>query len=416
MNSADHLVVSVGEATPRCITAANAATDRAALTCSNIPFRQNKHFVGREEILNTLRDSLFIQGSQKAALVGLGGVGKTQVALELAYWTKQNKPDHSVFWVPALSAATFEQAYVEMARLLPVQRRSEDEDLKELVRRYLSSDIAGPWLLILDNADDMDMLRTMTQYLPESDGGLILITTRSRDVALSAADGGIVELHEMSLQEAKSILQKWLTTKDLGDDAAVKELLSELTYLPLAIAQAAAYLKRNKISIATYLGLLRGTEKDMVSLLSREFPDSTRYVGSANAVATTWLVSFDQIRRSDLAAADILSFMSQIEPKAIPQSILPGLGSEEQMVNAIGTLCGYTFLGRRGEGDMFDMHSLVHVATRIWIEKHERAKETETEAIQHLRRFSHLLMVIVKSGGHTFPMHFGCFRGVKIVE
>ena len=374
-------MVSVGEATPRYTTVADAAADRASLSRSNIPFRQNKHFVGREETLNTLRDLLFIQGSQKVALVGLGGMGKTNVALELAHWTKHNKPDYSVFWVPVLSAATFEQAYVEIAKVLRVQR-SEEEDLKELVRRHLSSDATGPWLLILDNADDMEMVRNMTQYLPESDGGLILVTTRSRDVALSAADGVIVGLHEMNLREAKGVLQKRL--KDFGENAAAEELLSELNHLPLAIAQAAAYLKRNQISIAKYLGLLWGTEKDMVGLLSREFDDNARYDGPPNAVATTWLVSFDQIYKSDLDAADILSFISQIEPKAIPQSILPGLGSNEQMVNAIGTLCGYAFLGRRGEGDMFDMHSLVHVATRIWIEKHGRAKETETEAIRHL--------------------------------
>jgi hypothetical protein len=159
-------VVSVGEATPRYATVVDAAADRASLSRSNIPFRQNKHFVGREETLNTLRDLLFIQGSQKVALVGLGGMGKTQVALELAHWTKHNKPDHSVFWVPALSAATFEQAYVEIARVLRVKKRSEEEDLKELVRRHLSSDAAGPWLLILDNADDMEMVRNVTQYLP----------------------------------------------------------------------------------------------------------------------------------------------------------------------------------------------------------------------------------------------------------
>ena len=93
-----------------------------------------------------------------------------------------------------------------MAKVLRVQRTSEDEDLKELVRRHLSSDIAGPWLLIVDNMDDVDMLRTMTQYLLESDGGLILFTTRFWDVPLSAADGVIVDLPKMSLREATSVL------------------------------------------------------------------------------------------------------------------------------------------------------------------------------------------------------------------
>jgi hypothetical protein len=164
----------------------------------------------------------------------------------------------------------------------------------------------------------------------------------------------------------------------------VDELLCELMYLPLAIAQATAYLDRNRLAVADYLTLLRGAEEDMVGAMSREFHDSTRYPGSQNAVATTWLVSFDQIRKTEKPAAELLSFISQIESKAIPRSILPSPGSEEEMVHAVGTLCGYAFLGRREGSELFDMHSLVHVATRVWIERQGRAGETETAAMQHL--------------------------------
>jgi MoxR-like ATPase len=116
---------------------------------------RNKRFVGRFETLLTLRDMLFVQESQRVALVGLGGVGKTQVALELAFWTKENRADWSVFWVPALSEATFEQAYTEIARELKIQR-NDDQDVKESVRQYLSSEAAGRWLLVIDNADDAE--------------------------------------------------------------------------------------------------------------------------------------------------------------------------------------------------------------------------------------------------------------------
>ncbi len=136
--------------------------------------------------------------------------------------------------------------------------------------------------------------------------------------------------------------------------------------------------------ITEYLRLLRGTDQDMASLMSREFHDSTRYRGSQNAVATTWLVSFDQIRKSDDAVADLLSFLSCIEPKGIPQSILPRLELEEHMAHAIGTLCGYAFLTRRGDSRIFDMHSLVHLATRIWIQREGRTATTNEKAIQHL--------------------------------
>jgi hypothetical protein len=190
----------------------------------------------------------------------------------------------------------------------------------------------------VDNADDMDMFfgssdepGGIDQYLPESESGRTLFTTRSRKAALSVARHDVIELHEMGSQEAMSLLEKSIHRKDLLDtEAPVADLLRELTYLPLAIVQAAAYLDMNPVSISKYLGLLRGTEQDMVGLMSEEFRDDTRYRGSQNAVATTWLVSFNQIRKSDPAATDLLSFLSCIEPKAIPLSILPQMQFEEQ--------------------------------------------------------------------------------------
>ncbi|KAL8310400.1 hypothetical protein RB597_010306 [Gaeumannomyces tritici] len=363
------------------------------LPCRYIPLYRNKHFVGRGGKLATLQEKLFIQKEcQKAAIVGLGGVGKTQLALQLAYWAKQHRPEYSIFWVPVLSGATFEQAYNEIARKLRLQDVGTDEDPKDSVRRYLSSEAAGPWLLVVDNADDANLLfgspdtpSGLIDYLPESEHGLVLFTTRSREVAVSAAGSDVVELSEMDPQEAADYLEKLLIKKDLlRDEGESTKLLKELTYLPLAITQAAAYLNTIQVSIAEYLKLLRGTDQNAASLMSREFHDKTRHKSSRNAVATTWLVSFDQIRKSDPAAADLLFFLSCIEPKAIPQSILPRLEVKEQMVHAIGTLCGCAFLTRRGDSQVFDMHSLVHLATRIWIQREGRTATAHGKATRHL--------------------------------
>jgi hypothetical protein len=103
--------------------------------------------------------------------------------------------------------------------------------------------------------------------------------------------------------------------------------------------------------------------------MSREFQDSTRYKGPHNAVATIWLVLFEQICKSDSTVANLLSFISCIELKVILWSILPGQEEREQIVHAIGTLCVYTFLVGRGESDTFDMHSLVHMAIQVWVKK-----------------------------------------------
>jgi tetratricopeptide (TPR) repeat protein len=370
------------------LTASNLDADGVAGPWYHVPFLGNKRFVGRDEILEALRDLLFVQESQRVALVGLGGVGKTQVALELVFWTTENKADCSVFWVPALSEATFEQAYTDIASQLEI-RRGDNQDIKESVRQYLSSEAAGRWLLVVDNADDIELFcggprtpESLERYLPQSANGRTVFTTRSRDIALKVAEE-TVKLNEFSLSEAKRLLEKLVTRKELIDDAAsVTELLHELTCLPLAITQAAAYLERNEVSIAEYLRLLRNTEKDMADLLSEELPDRTRYKEAKHAVATTWMVSFDKIREQDPNAADLLSFMSQIEPKSIPQSLLPELDSKVQRVSAIGTLCGYAFVSKQDK--MLDMHSLVHLATRIWLSREGLETQATETAMRHL--------------------------------
>ncbi|MCJ1307313.1 hypothetical protein MMC25_000959 [Agyrium rufum] len=351
----------------------------------HIPFPKNRRFVGRTANIETIKQKLFTERDcEKVALFGLGGVGKTQVALQFAYWVKKNWPEYSIFWVAATNAESFEQAYTEIARLLAISKAA-DEDVREMVQRYLSLEAAGKWLLIVDNADEMDVIGSINKYLPENEEGLILFTTRHRAIAVSLARSDVVELQKMDQQEAMSYLEKSLIRKNLIHNTVVAtELLDELTFLPLAITQAAAYLNVNQLSIREYLQLLRGTEQNVISLMSREFRDNTRYENSDNAVATTWLVSFDQIRKYDTAAADILAFISRIEPKAIPRSILPELQSEEQVAHGIGTLRAYAFMVRRGDSEVYDVHRLVHFATRIWVQKCGVAAQTTKIAIEHL--------------------------------
>jgi hypothetical protein len=128
----------------------------------------------------------------------------------------------------------------------------------------------------------------------------------------------------------------------------------------------------------------------MVSLMSKEFRDDTRYKGSANAVATTWVVSFSQIRERDVAAADLLAFISCIEWKAIPRSLLPMAQGRLQVEEAIGTLCGYSFLAQRAdseteeqgeEDEWYDIHRLVHLATRVWVKNRGDAARVQEEAV-----------------------------------
>ncbi|KDN65752.1 hypothetical protein CSUB01_07533 [Colletotrichum sublineola] len=317
------------------------------------------------------------------------GVGKTQVALKLAYWIKE-KREYSVLWVPASSKESFNEAYLAIARDLGIHV-TDNKDPRIALKQHLSSSECGKWLLIIDNADDEDILYVsqdnfngVHDYLPQSDDGVILFTTRYSRVATSVAGGNVVDLEEMSYNEASSFMRQSLV-KGLYDDGAVlKKLLEDLTHLPLAIAQAAAYMNENRTSMEAYLGLLRNTKQDMIELLSSNFHDRTRYKDkkSQHPVATTWFVSFNKIHEVNQQAAGLLMFLSCIEPKGIPRSILPKLPSEQQMTAAMGTLCAYAFLTQRGNTKVYDMHRLVHLATEIWIERQREENQAEDLAIK----------------------------------
>ncbi|RYP72558.1 hypothetical protein DL770_007938 [Monosporascus sp. CRB-9-2] len=229
----------------------------------------NKRFTGRNEILSEIRERLFgYESCQKLAVVGLGGMGKTQVALQLAYWVKEHQPEHSVLWLPAISLESFEQTVTEVARRIGIEKKTDDEDIKTSFLRHFERDSDRKWFLLVDNADDMDVLygpadsapEGIYQYVPMSENCVVLFTTRSRDVALSVAETDVIELEELNLEEATTFLTKSVIRKQLlQDEEMTRELLKELTHLPLAIAQAAAYLNRNRVSLKRYLELLRNT-------------------------------------------------------------------------------------------------------------------------------------------------------------
>ncbi|KXJ86587.1 hypothetical protein Micbo1qcDRAFT_186054 [Microdochium bolleyi] len=329
----------------------------------SLPAMRNKNFTGRTAVLEEIKGRLFSdEDCQRLAIVGLGGIGKTQIALHFAHWVRDTHNDYSIFWLPVLSLQGFDQAYLEMGRRLGVETDPDEEDHKETIRAHMSSEEAGRWLLIIDNADDAELVLDsagINDCLPESQAGRILFTTRSFDVGSAVAGFDVIELHGMNPREAKELMDKSLISKQGGpDDAATAALLRELTYLPLAITQAAAYMHRNRISAGRYLELLHATKQNMVELMSKEFRDNTRYRESRNAVATTWQVSFDQIKATNNTAAELLAFISCIEPKAIPRSLLQGRSSELESIEAIGTLLGYSFLIDRGDGEAYDMHSL----------------------------------------------------------
>jgi tetratricopeptide (TPR) repeat protein len=303
----------------------------------------------------------------------------------------------SVFWVPVTNIESFQQAYLEIGRQLQIPDLEEEKsDVRKLVQHHMSQESTGQWLLIFDNADDIDMwfknIGTKTEssclidYVPRSNKGSIVFTTRSQKVAVQLAHQNVIKVAEMDRDDATEVLRNALINQMIINDqeTVLEPLLDRLTFLPLAIVQAAAYINANSITLSEYLSLFEDHEQNVIEILSEDFKGEGRYRDTVNPVAATWLISFEQIRRCDSLAADYLSFMSCIDPKAIPQSLLPPAPSRKKMVDAIGTLSAYSFIEKRPADQSLDLHRLVHLATRNWLRQQDSLVDWTVKAIARL--------------------------------
>lgn len=358
---------------------------------STVPFERNSRFTGRETELAQLERQLFASSDQTStlAVTGLGGLGKTALVVEFLYRTRVKHPDCTVLWIAATSHESLHQGYRSAARSLNVAGcESEDANIEMLVQQHLSRVDVGRWLLVFDNADNIDIWTTsstprgqestlhtsersrpLKDRLPRSRRGCIIFTTRDRKAAVKLAGPNILSLSVMDEEVAAGLLSKYLNSSRFTADhhQDITKLRAELAYLPLAIVQAATYIIENDITVAEYVQLLADKEEEVIALLSTDFEDLGRYQEVKNPIATTWLISFEQIQKHDHLAAEYLSFMACIHPKDIPQSLLPPAPSQRRQTEAIGTLTAYSFVNKRPTDGALTLHRLVHLATRNWL-------------------------------------------------
>jgi pentatricopeptide repeat protein len=327
-------------------------------------------------------------------LVGLGGVGKTQIALECAFQLQLISPTCSVFWVRASDTASFENAFRVIGQQLKIPGLEDDKaDVKKLVKTRLSQESTGKWLMIMDNADNFEIFYhnnkdsgygALSEYLPFSPLGTILFTTRDREAATRYAGSNVIDIDEMDDEESREILRRSLQNKQLtNDSSSTKKLLELLVNLPLAIIQAAAYLNAKSITIADYLRIYEESSDNTINLLSKDFEDVRRYPGMKNPVATTWLISFEQIQVRDPLAADYMAFISCIKGQDIPRDLLP-LASEFDKTEALGTLKAFGFIKERVSGSSYDMHRLVHTVMQNWLKLNDEWRSWNRKTMERI--------------------------------
>ncbi|PQE27903.1 hypothetical protein CJF30_00009096 [Rutstroemia sp. NJR-2017a BBW] len=379
---------------------------------SPLPFPRNEFFTGRDDQLQTLEQFLLSPIHRRMTICGLGGCGKSALTLEAAYRAQAQYARYLVLWVPAISQKSFELAYREIGTNLHVPGiANDDADVMQLVKEALNSDIGRNWLMIVDNADDSGVLMSgmgrnqrsprLFDYLPHSSSGKILFTSRSRKVAEDLTPGSVLELTDMGQTEAKQLLERRITKLALlNEEKAVAKLLELLTYLPLAIIQASAFINKTGITMSEYISLLQQSDRG-AELFDDHVEDPNRYPELDSTTAKTWHISFDHIQSQDPLAAEYLSFMACINNINIPQSLLPPSSSLIQTIKAIGTLKGYAFIvehqvdmQQSQKEKVFDMHQLVHMALILWLKKRDEWAPCMDKVISRLKE-------LIPHGGHA---------------
>lgn len=257
--------------------------------------------------------------------------------------------------------------------------------------------------MILDNADDKDVFfnqqtTPMSQssdakpstvplatYLPQiARGGSILITSRNRDAAfrLTNSAANLIDVPFMNKDNAVALLCKKLSDDHSSDDERL-ELVELLEYLPLAITQAAAYIsvKRTRMTIARYSDFLRKNER----ILLHDMGDLRRDPSIPSSVLMTWQISFDQIHRENRPAVELLSLMSVFDRQGIPEFLLHDKNEDDlQFEGRLAPLEEFSLITSEGNGRSFQIHRLVQIAIRSWLEQHreiDRWKQYAAELV-----------------------------------
>ena len=324
---------------------------------------------------------------------------KSQIAIEYCYRFKDLHPDWNIFWVHAATKERFEQAFKAIARNCKLPGWDDPaKNSLDLVYDWLS--VETSWLMIIDNADDKDVFfdqrpthvsqnQTESQrstlplvlYLPQRSGkGLMLITSRNRNAAFRLTNSveHLIDVPYMGKEEAVALLCKKLPG-DLSTDAERSELVELLEYLPLAITQAASYIgvKRTRMTVARYSTLLRKNG----NILLDDMGDLRRDATIPSSVLLTWHISFDKINGENRPAAELLSLMSVFDRQGIPQYLLQKKDEDDlDFENRLAPLEEFALITAEESGQGFQMHRLIQMAIRSWLERHGEIDHWEQNA------------------------------------
>jgi tetratricopeptide (TPR) repeat protein len=355
---AEGIARAVDEYTERRKAEVPARPGSAAAPIWRVPYRRNVSFTGREGLLEELHRAL--TPGAAVALTGLGGIGKTQLALEYAY--RHRDEYRVVWWARADDTATLAADYAGLAGELGLAEREAKEQavVNAAVHRWLEQNTG--WLLVFDNAGSR---AAVEDYVPQGRGAVI-VTSREPVWSGVATPFGLAVL---ALEEAVAFLCKRTGDTDAAAASALAEVLGRL---PLALEQAAAYIEDTGGSLRYYRQLFEEHHAELLrqGRLSTDYPDT---------VATTWTLSISKVDEAARALLNLCAFFApegipleaiREEARGLPSPLDSVAGDAVRLDSAIAGLLRFSLIGRKGED--LSVHRLVQAVVRDQLEDDER--------------------------------------------
>ncbi|KAI0115622.1 hypothetical protein GGR51DRAFT_503594 [Nemania sp. FL0031] len=362
--------------------------DGANLPCNNLPVAENNRFFGRQDILRRLEDHLTPCDTHSRlssiALYGLGGIGKTQIALAYAY--QKLEALDAIFWISAEDSYSVQLSFSSIAvdaLKLPNARAQAYQENMILVQNWLQN-TAAKWLLIFDNVDSHDVL---DNCWPVSKHGAILVTTRDEIVATLPIDTGL-EVNEFGVNEGAEFLLHMAPRRRRidGEEDAARQVASELGGLPLAINQMAALINARNCTITEFGTMYAKYEHR----LHKQRKNGWKYLGYEHGLDTVWELSFENLGEEARACLGVLSFFaadlvpSEVfkteNPDELPES-LRFCEDELSLGDALEELTHHALVRRNIDQGSFRIHRLVQREYQARIEDAQQQFEAATKLL-----------------------------------
>jgi tetratricopeptide (TPR) repeat protein len=324
------------------------------------PSREN-HLANLKTALNSGKPAALTQ-----AIHGLGGVGKTQLALEYAY--RSAAEYDTVWWVRSEEPATLAADYASLAKSLDLPEKEAADQLLiiKAVKQWLEQN--PKWLLVFDNAKNR---ADVHDYIPQGKTGHVLITSRNANWRGTATPLDVKVLER--LESVDFLLKRTGYT----DREAADALADALGDLPLALEQAGAYMDATRRSLSNYLKMFTDRKNEL-------WDHAGPPLDYRDTVATTWNIAFDEVMQLSSSGADILNLCAFMAPDDIPvellnsgveylpESLTAVATDPMEFDDAVGPLRRYSLVEITAES--ISVHRLVQAVTRDRLDEDKRKK------------------------------------------